>query len=207
MTFVFVNPREITSKRPKRQKKRNIFFLYRDEMMKYRPFKMPMSDYIRKLKYDWLKVSEQEKDRYRRIYAISRDMNEDNIEPISDANDICSEGDELGNYCCIICKCISENPRICNACEVQQPYQFGEGSAYYYGNCKLCESTINGNSGFCISCYDLLFPPQQDYSVFYLNVGSGFEDSLVNQQYNNSSSEGEGALPLNEIINENFINI
>ncbi|RGB42607.1 hypothetical protein C1646_662121 [Rhizophagus diaphanus] len=129
----------------KKKKPKNIFFLYRDEMMPFRPYGMPMCDYNRIIRDKWIELSDEEKNRYRLIYEINRDVTED-IEQTS------SQTKEAQNSCaaCTACGISIENSEICNTC-VEQLYQID--SMYSYDHCKLC-SSFSGNSRICIVCYE-----------------------------------------------------
>lgn len=176
----------------KRKKPKNIFFLYRDEMMPFRPFGMPMCDYNRIIRDKWNMLPDEEKDRYRLVYEISRDV-------IEDVEQTSSQTKVVQNSCspCTFCGISIENAKLCHAC-VEQLYQFD--SMYSYYHCELC-SSVSLNSRICIVCYEQLNSPQFDYSFF--NNGE-IDTAYYGSNYDTNSSS-EGILGLADIDYENFI--
>lgn len=141
----------------KKKKPKNIFFLYRDEMMHLRPHRMPMCDYNRIIRDKWNELPDKEKNRYRLIYEINRDVTED-VEQTS------SQTKEVQNSCaaCTACGISIENSEICNTC-VEQLYQFDSMNSY--DHCMLC-SSFSGNSRICIVCYEQFNTHRFDNSFF-----------------------------------------
>ncbi|GET61752.1 uncharacterized protein OCT59_012888 [Rhizophagus irregularis] len=72
----FLSPKKSTTKRKKRSA--NCFLLFRQEMMKERPYKMKMSNYSKRVSEMWQNLSEDEKIEWKRRYELNRESVESN---------------------------------------------------------------------------------------------------------------------------------
>ncbi|PKC09807.1 hypothetical protein RhiirA5_498964 [Rhizophagus irregularis] len=68
----FLSPKKSTTKRKKRSA--NCFLLFRQEMMKERPYKMKMSNYSKRVSEMWQNLSEDEKIEWKRRYELNREV-------------------------------------------------------------------------------------------------------------------------------------
>ncbi|CAG8665093.1 1854_t:CDS:1 [Funneliformis mosseae] len=81
ITFHFFTPETSNSsgKECKNHKKKpNMFFIYRSEMMKFRPSNIPMKSYSKQVSGWWKKLSRENKDELQRRYQINRDQKSHN---------------------------------------------------------------------------------------------------------------------------------
>jgi hypothetical protein len=195
MNYLFVSefPSEAspTSVNKNKKKKPNIFLLYRNENMKFRPHKMPMQDFMRIVSDKWYGLSESEKDRLRASYEISRDTEDQNNNNVEEINE-----NDSRNFCVMCGKESSEG--ICNSC-INQLYQ---GSNYNYGHCELC-SSFSGCSKICIFCYEQFAVQQRfDYPIFGEN---SIQEINPIQLYPGEGESPEEVLLLSDILHEDFI--
>jgi len=75
MVFHFFEPETSKASEKKKKRKPNMFISYRNEMLKYKPYNMPMSEFSKLASEWWKKLSKDEKVELQKIYQINRDRN------------------------------------------------------------------------------------------------------------------------------------
>ncbi|CAI2171006.1 4980_t:CDS:1 [Funneliformis geosporum] len=84
-----------------RKRKPNIFIEYRKLMKRYKPHKMPMTTYSKYIAKEWYNLSEDEKQKLRRNYHITRDTDEAqisesaNLNPLTESDFVINEVSNL----------------------------------------------------------------------------------------------------------------
>ncbi|CAG8579685.1 5968_t:CDS:1 [Funneliformis caledonium] len=82
MELHFIEPLtaiKIETRGEKKKRKANIFIEFRKSMKRYKPHKMRMTTYSKLISKMWYKLPDEEKNKLRRNYQISRDTDGENM--------------------------------------------------------------------------------------------------------------------------------
>ncbi|CAG8661874.1 15128_t:CDS:1 [Funneliformis mosseae] len=109
MELHFIEPLtaiKIETRGEKKKRKPNIFIEFRKSMKRYKPHKMRMTTYSKLISKMWYKLPDEEKNKLRRNYQISRDTDGENmiLNPptesnyvVNDQNIVVADADPMAN--------------------------------------------------------------------------------------------------------------